>query len=126
MNVGNVSNKSISLKTRWSVWIDKLKPVKETNEKIGAIGFKPLTDAVINLKDSCDDQKSYQDVVVISPAAEELDDKSLNWLKLKLNKLYFKSNGPVEKMKMVEENNGVNIDWDDIDSVQTEGQKIWN
>ena len=57
----------------------KLKPVKETNEKVAAMGFKPLTDAVTAKEFLRRPEVSYQDVVeFIGPAAEELDDKSLN------------------------------------------------
>ena len=54
----------------------KLKPVKETNEKVTALGFKPLTDAVTAKEFLRRPEVSYQDVVsFIGPAAEELDDK---------------------------------------------------
>ena len=55
----------------------KLKPVKETNEKVAALGFKPLTDAVTAKEFLRRPEVSYQDVVnFIGPAAEELDDKN--------------------------------------------------
>ena len=55
----------------------KLKPVKETNEKVAAMGFKPLTDAVTAKEFLRRPEVSYQDVVeFIGPAAEELDDKN--------------------------------------------------
>ncbi len=77
------------------------------------------------LKNSCEDQKSYQDVVeFIGPAAEELDNKIVNWLKLKSNtRLYFKAMGQVEKMKRMERKTGTNIDWNDIDSIATKRVK---
>ncbi len=49
----------------------KLKPVKETNEKVqAAMGFKPLTDAVTAKEFLRRPEVSYQDVVeFIGPAA---------------------------------------------------------
>ena len=53
MNVGNVSKTKKYQFENEMKRLDsiKLKPVKETNEKVAAMGFKPLTDAV-TAKDS--------------------------------------------------------------------------
>ena len=63
----------------------KLKPVKETNEKVSALGFKPLTDAVTAKEFLRRPEVSYQDVVnFIGPAAEELDDKIIELIETEI------------------------------------------
>ena len=63
----------------------KLKPVKETNEKVAAMGFKPLTDAVTAKEFLRRPEVSYQDVVeFIGPAAEELDDKIIELIETEI------------------------------------------
>ena len=63
----------------------KLKPVKETNAKVEAMGFKPLTDAVTAKEFLRRPEVSYQDVVAfIGPAAEELDDKIIELIETEI------------------------------------------
>ena len=109
----------------------KLKPVKETNEKVAAMGFKPLTDAVTAKEFLRRPEVSYQDVVeFIGPAAEELDDKIIELIEteIKYEGYISKAMDQVEKMKRMEEKRiPANIDWDDIDSIATEArQKLIN
>ncbi|MFQ6810593.1 MAG: tRNA uridine-5-carboxymethylaminomethyl(34) synthesis enzyme MnmG [Streptococcus sp.] len=105
----------------------KLKPVKETNEKVAALGFKPLTDAVTAKEFLRRPEVSYQDVVnFIGPAAEELDDKIIELIEteIKYEGYISKALDQVEKMKRMEENRiPANIDWDDIDSIATEARQ---
>ena len=105
----------------------KLKPVKETNEKVAALGFKPLTDAVTAKEFSRRPEVSYQDVVnFIGPAAEELDDKIIELIEteIKYEGYISKALDQVEKMKRMEEKRiPANIDWDDIDSIATEARQ---
>lgn len=105
----------------------KLKPVKETNEKIAAMGFKPLTDAVTAKEFLRRPEVSYQDVVeFIGPAAEELDDKIIELIEteIKYEGYISKAMDQVEKMKRMEEKRiPANIDWDDIDSIATEARQ---
>ena len=105
----------------------KLKPVKETNEKIAAMGFKPLTDAVTAKEFLRRPEVSYQDVVeFIGPAAEELDDKIIELIEteIKYEGYISKAMDQVEKMKRMEEKRiPANIDWDDIDSIETEARQ---
>ena len=105
----------------------KLKPVKETNEKVAAMGFKPLTDAVTAKEFLRRPEVSYQDVVeFIGPAAEELDDKinELIETEIKYEGYISKAMDQVEKMKRMEEKRiPANIDWDDIDSIATEARQ---
>ena len=105
----------------------KLKPVKETNEKVAVLGFKPLTDAVTAKEFLRRPEVSYQDVVnFIGPAAEELDDKIIELIEteIKYEGYISKALDQVEKMKRMEENRiPANIDWDDIDSIATEARQ---
>ena len=105
----------------------KLKPVKETNEKVAAMGFKPLTDAVTAKEFLRRPEVSYQDVVeFIGPAAEELDDKIIELIEteIKYEGYISKAMDQVEKMRRMEEKRiPANIDWDDIDSIATEARQ---
>lgn len=105
----------------------KLKPVKETNEKVAALGFKPLTDAVTAKEFLRRPEVSYQDVVnFIGPAAEKLDDKIIELIEteIKYEGYISKALDQVEKMKRMEEKRiPANIDWDDIDSIATEARQ---
>ena len=105
----------------------KLKPVKETNAKVEALGFKPLTDAVTAKEFIRRPEVSYQDVVqFIGPAAEELDEKIIELLEteIKYEGYISKALDQVEKMKRMEEKRiPANIDWDDIDSIATEARQ---
>ena len=105
----------------------KLKPVKETNEKVAAMGFKPLTDAVTAKEFLRRPEVSYQDVVeFIGPAAEELDDKIIELIEteIKYEGYISKAMDQVEKMKRMEEKRiPANIDWDDIDSIATDARQ---
>ena len=105
----------------------KLKPVKETNAKVEAMGFKPLTDAVTAKEFLRRPEVSYKDVVVfIGPAAEELDDKIIELIEteIKYEGYISKAMDQVAKMKRMEEKRiPANIDWDDIDSIATEARQ---
>ena len=105
----------------------KLKPVKETNAKVEAMGFKPLTDAVTAKEFLRRPEVSYQDVVAfIGPAAEELDDKIIELIEteIKYEGYISKAMDQVAKMKRMEEKRiPANIDWDDIDSIATEARQ---
>ena len=105
----------------------KLKPVKETNAKVEALGFKPLTDAVTAKEFMRRPEVSYQDVIqFIGPAAEELDEKIIELLEteIKYEGYISKALDQVEKMKRMEEKRiPANIDWDDIDSIATEARQ---
>ena len=86
MNVGNVRNQEVSVENEMKRLDSiKLKPVKETNEKVAAMGFKPLTDAVTAKEFLRRPEVSYQDVVeFIGPAAEELDDKIIELIETEI------------------------------------------
>ncbi|KJQ78433.1 tRNA uridine 5-carboxymethylaminomethyl modification protein GidA [Streptococcus infantis] len=105
----------------------KLKPVKETNAKVEAMGFKSLTDAVTAKEFLRRPEVSYQDVVAfIGPAAEELDDKIIELIEteIKYEGYISKAMDQVAKMKRMEEKRiPANIDWDDIDSIATEARQ---
>ena len=94
----------------------KLKPIKETNEMVEKLGFKPLTDAVTAKEFLRRPEVSYEDVInFIGPAAEVL---------VKYEGYISKALDQVEKMKRMEEKRiPATIDWDDIDSIATEARQ---
>ncbi|WP_099832409.1 tRNA uridine-5-carboxymethylaminomethyl(34) synthesis enzyme MnmG [Streptococcus suis] len=105
----------------------KLKPVKETNEKVVAMGFKPLTDALTAKEFMRRPDVTYADVVAfIGPAAEDLDAKTIELIEteVKYEGYIAKALDQVEKMKRMEEKRiPADIDWDDIDSIATEARQ---
>lgn len=105
----------------------KLKPIKETNEKVVAMGFKPLTDALTAKEFMRRPDVTYADVVAfIGPAAEILDAKTIELIEteVKYEGYIAKAMDQVEKMKRMEEKRiPVDIDWDDIDSIATEARQ---
>ncbi|HFI2446825.1 TPA: tRNA uridine-5-carboxymethylaminomethyl(34) synthesis enzyme MnmG [Streptococcus suis] len=105
----------------------KLKPIKETNEKIVAMGFKPLTDALTAKEFMRRPDVTYTDAVAfIGPAAEDLDAKTIELIEteVKYEGYIAKALDQVEKMKRMEEKRiPADIDWDDIDSIATEARQ---
>lgn len=105
----------------------KLKPVKETNERIESLGFKPLTDAVTAKTFMRRPEISYQVVTdFVGPAAENLDNKVIELLEteIKYEGYINKALDQVDKMKRMEEKRiPANIDWDAIDSIATEARQ---
>ncbi|MBM7154092.1 tRNA uridine-5-carboxymethylaminomethyl(34) synthesis enzyme MnmG [Streptococcus suis] len=105
----------------------KLKPIKETNEKVVAMGFKPLTDALTAKEFMRRPDVTYADAVAfIGPAAEDLDAKTIELIEteVKYEGYIAKALDQVEKMKRMEEKRiPADIDWDDIDSIATEGRQ---
>ncbi|HEM5274665.1 TPA: tRNA uridine-5-carboxymethylaminomethyl(34) synthesis enzyme MnmG [Streptococcus suis] len=105
----------------------KLKPIKETNEKVVAMGFKPLTDALTAKEFMRRPDVTYADVVAfVGPAAEELDAKTIELIEteVKYEGYIAKALEQVEKMKRMEEKRiPADIDWDDIDSIATEARQ---
>ncbi|NQN87620.1 tRNA uridine-5-carboxymethylaminomethyl(34) synthesis enzyme MnmG [Streptococcus suis] len=105
----------------------KLKPIKETNEKVDAMGFKPLTDALTAKEFMRRPDVTYADAVAfIGPAAEDLDAKTIELIEteVKYEGYIAKALDQVEKMKRMEEKRiPADIDWDDIDSIATEARQ---
>ncbi|MDO5078018.1 MAG: tRNA uridine-5-carboxymethylaminomethyl(34) synthesis enzyme MnmG [Streptococcus minor] len=105
----------------------KLKPIKETNDKVTAMGFKPLTDALTAQEFMRRPEVTYADVVsFIGPAAEELSAKTIELIETetKYEGYISKALDQVEKMKRMEEKQiPSDIDWDDIDSIATEARQ---
>lgn len=105
----------------------KLKPIKETNEKVQALGFKTLTDAMTAKEFMRRPEISYQTAVsFVGPAAENLNPKIIDMLEteIKYEGYINKALDQVAKMKRMEEKRiPKNIDWDDIDSIATEARQ---
>ncbi|MCS4487954.1 tRNA uridine-5-carboxymethylaminomethyl(34) synthesis enzyme MnmG [Streptococcus sciuri] len=105
----------------------KIKPVKETNERIKTLGFKPLTDA-LTAKEFMRRPEINYDIAIsfIGPAEEKLDSKVIELLEteIKYEGYIKKALDQVAKMKRMEEKRiPDNIDWDDIDSIATEARQ---
>ncbi|MFA9414274.1 tRNA uridine-5-carboxymethylaminomethyl(34) synthesis enzyme MnmG [Streptococcus sp. E29BA] len=105
----------------------KLKPVKETNEHVQALGFKPLTDAM-TAKDFMRRPEIDYAVVTqfVGEAAEPLDGKVIELIEteIKYEGYIAKALDQVDKMKRMEEKRiPSDIDWDDIDSIATEARQ---
>ncbi|MBM7635822.1 tRNA uridine-5-carboxymethylaminomethyl(34) synthesis enzyme MnmG [Streptococcus saliviloxodontae] len=105
----------------------KLKPIKETNEKVQALGFKPLTDAMTAKEFMRRPEINYEAAVAfVGPAAEDLDAKLIELLEteIKYEGYIKKAQDQVAKMKRMEEKRiPANIDWDAIDSIATEARQ---
>ena len=106
---------------------EKLKPIKETNEKIQALGFKPLTDAMTAKEFMRRPEIDYATATqFVGPAAEDLDAKVIELLEteIKYEGYINKALDQVAKMKRMEEKKiPENIDWDAIDSIATEARQ---
>ena len=105
----------------------KLKPVKETNERIQSLGFKPLTDAMTAKAFMRRPEIGYKVATdFVGPAAEDLDSKVIELLEteIKYEGYINKALDQVDKMKRMEEKRiPANIDWDAIDSIATEARQ---
>ncbi|WP_438831706.1 tRNA uridine-5-carboxymethylaminomethyl(34) synthesis enzyme MnmG [Streptococcus pluranimalium] len=105
----------------------KLKPVKETNERIQSLGFKPLTDAMTAKAFMRRPEIDYKVATgFVGPAAEDLDSKVIELLEteIKYEGYINKALDQVDKMKRMEEKRiPANIDWDAIDSIATEARQ---
>lgn len=105
----------------------KLKPVESTNERIKALGYKPLTDALTGKEFMRRPEINYKIAIdFVGPAAEDLDDKIIELLEteIKYEGYIKKALDQVSKMKRMEEKRiPATIDWDDIDSIATEARQ---
>lgn len=105
----------------------KLKPIKETNERITALGFKPLTDALTAKEFMRRPEIDYATILdFIGPSEEKLDSKVIELLEteIKYEGYINKALDQVAKMKSMEEKRiPATIDWDDIDSIATEARQ---
>ncbi|MGF0046918.1 tRNA uridine-5-carboxymethylaminomethyl(34) synthesis enzyme MnmG [Streptococcus hyointestinalis] len=105
----------------------KLKPIKETNERITALGFKPLTDALTAKEFMRRPEIDYATILdFIGPSEEKLDSKVIELLEteIKYEGYINKALDQVAKMKRMEEKRiPATIDWDDIDSIATEARQ---
>ncbi|MGT2722196.1 tRNA uridine-5-carboxymethylaminomethyl(34) synthesis enzyme MnmG [Streptococcus porcinus] len=105
----------------------KLKPIRETNEKVEALGFKPLTDAMTAKEFMRRPEIDYATAIsFIGSADENLDTKVIELLEteIKYEGYINKALDQVAKMKRMEEKKiPKNIDWDAIDSIATEARQ---
>lgn len=105
----------------------KLKPITETNQKVTALGFKPLTDAMTAKEFMRRPDVNYEAILnFVGPADDNLDAKLIELIEteIKYEGYINKALEQVERMKRMEEKRiPANIDWDDIDSIATEARQ---
>ncbi|MEW6855941.1 tRNA uridine-5-carboxymethylaminomethyl(34) synthesis enzyme MnmG [Streptococcus iniae] len=105
----------------------KLKPVKETNERVQSLGFKALTDSMTAKEFMRRPEIDYKTAIsFVGPAAENLDSKVIELLEteIKYEGYINKALDQVAKMKRMEEKRiPKTIDWDAIDSIATEARQ---
>ena len=109
---------------------EKLKPIASTNQKIEAMGYKPLKDAMTAADLLRRPEVSYQDVIqFIGPSAEPLDAKMVEQIEIEIKYEGYikKALEKVEKLKRMEAKQiPENIDYDAIDSLATEARQKLN
>lgn len=106
---------------------NKLKPVAETNAKIEALGFKPLTDALTAAEFMRRQEITYAIANdFIGQSAEVLDSKIIELIEteIKYEGYIKKAQDQVAKMHRLEAKRiPKNIDWDALDSIATEARQ---
>ncbi|GFH39703.1 tRNA uridine-5-carboxymethylaminomethyl(34) synthesis enzyme MnmG [Lactococcus insecticola] len=106
---------------------NKLKPIAETNAKIEALGFKPLTDALTAAEFMRRQEITYEIATqFIGPAPEMLDSKIIELIEteIKYEGYIKKALDQVSKMHRLEAKKiPKNIDWDVLDSIATEARQ---
>lgn len=109
---------------------EKLKPIAITNQKIEAMGYKPLKDAMSAAELLRRPEVNYQDLIqFIGPAAEPLDAKMIEQIEIEIKYEGYikKALEKVEKLKRMEAKQiPENIDYDAIDSLATEARQKLN
>ncbi|MDR0690947.1 MAG: tRNA uridine-5-carboxymethylaminomethyl(34) synthesis enzyme MnmG [Streptococcaceae bacterium] len=108
----------------------KLKPTTEVNEKITALGYKPLQDAMAAAQFLKRPEIKYQDLLqFINPAAEELSDKEIEQIEIaiKYEGYIQKALEKIEKLKRLEAKRiPKSIDYNVINSLATEARQKLN
>ena len=106
---------------------NKLKPIAETNAKIEALGFKPLTDALTAAEFMRRQEITYAIANdFIGQSAEVLDSKIIELIEteIKYEGYIKKAQDQVAKMHRLEAKRiPKNIDWDALDSIATEARQ---
>ncbi|MCJ2000145.1 tRNA uridine-5-carboxymethylaminomethyl(34) synthesis enzyme MnmG [Lactococcus piscium] len=106
---------------------NKLKPIAETNAKIAALGFKPLTDALTAAEFMRRQEITYAIANdFIGQSAEVLDSKIIELIEteIKYEGYIKKAQDQVAKMHRLEAKRiPKNIDWDALDSIATEARQ---
>lgn len=106
---------------------NKLKPIAETNAKIEALGFKPLTDALTAAEFMRRQEITYAIANdFIGQSAEALDSKIIELIEteIKYEGYIKKAQDQVAKMHRLEAKRiPKNIDWDALDSIATEARQ---
>lgn len=108
---------------------EKVRPVPETQEILGSMGYTPIKDAYTGLEFLKRPEISYQDVVrLVGQAPEQVDRTVADLIETEVTYEGYikKAKDQVEKMHRLEQKHiPETIDWDDIDSIATEAREMF-
>ena len=106
---------------------EKLKPLAETQEKLGMMGFGPIKDALTGIEFLKRPEVKYSDVVrFVGEASEELDRTVIELIETEVTYEGYikKAKEQVEKMHRLEAKRiPKNMNWDALDSIATEARQ---
>ncbi|MFK4956252.1 tRNA uridine-5-carboxymethylaminomethyl(34) synthesis enzyme MnmG [Lactococcus garvieae] len=106
---------------------EKLKPLADTQEKLGMMGFGPIKDALTGIEFLKRPEVKYSDVVrFVGESSEELDRTVIELIETEVTYEGYikKAKEQVEKMHRLEAKRiPKNMDWDALDSIATEARQ---
>ncbi|MFK4974188.1 tRNA uridine-5-carboxymethylaminomethyl(34) synthesis enzyme MnmG [Lactococcus garvieae] len=106
---------------------EKLKPLAETQEKLGMMGFGPIKDALTGIEFLKRPEVKYSDVVrFVGESSEELDRTVIELIETEVTYEGYikKAKEQVEKMHRLEAKRiPKNMNWDALDSIATEARQ---
>lgn len=106
---------------------EKLKPLADTQEKLGMMGFAPIKDALTGIEFLKRPEVKYSDVVrFVGESSEELDRTVIELIETEVTYEGYikKAKEQVEKMHRLEAKRiPKNMNWDALDSIATEARQ---
>ncbi|MFK4926367.1 tRNA uridine-5-carboxymethylaminomethyl(34) synthesis enzyme MnmG [Lactococcus garvieae] len=106
---------------------EKLKPLADTQEKLGMMGFGPIKDALTGIEFLKRPEVKYSDVVrFVGESSEELDRTVIELIETEVTYEGYikKAKEQVEKMQRLEAKRiPKNMNWDALDSIATEARQ---
>ncbi|WP_407281514.1 tRNA uridine-5-carboxymethylaminomethyl(34) synthesis enzyme MnmG [Lactococcus formosensis] len=106
---------------------EKLKPLADTQEKLGAMGFGPIKDALTGIEFLKRPEVKYADVIrFVGESSEKLDRTVIELIETEVTYEGYikKAKEQVEKMRRLEAKRiPKNMNWDALDSIATEARQ---
>ena len=106
---------------------EKLKPLADTQEKLGAMGFGPIKDALTGIEFLKRPEVKYADVIrFVGESSEKLDRTVIELIETEVTYEGYikKAKEQVEKMHRLEAKRiPKNMNWDALDSIATEARQ---